>query len=439
MNLYRSLIFILVWWISSCHVSHEPTHDTESIENPAAPEANRPGGSTDVGSGSDPPYPGKTLAWFVGKPTHTYCVRLDPNFAVSLTAFQESVARAYAQWRQYFEEKDVYGSFALRAENVGCDKNPDLVFYVGNSELPAGVLEAAKKRGFADPLGVAVPQTGTPGWWQKGYIALRTPKAADYYSRFPKALDALLQHELGHVLGSPHIPGTIMSVHLHDWIFNTMAWDAKRPPPDDLTRIDWTSELTMGTKEKTFKAEIDCELAKALVNYLKGEKPQSKICEVWLHRRGAPSPSGSEWRSLSIKIGEYSASWDIDSLGKKSNRHIINVPSEDLAPFRFRIPNTLVESRSGHARHVNYLRTEGSQNRAILWTLHYNMMPGYVHEGSLGFLPIQLSVDWFGNFVHVAAFDTAPGTPDVQKPIPVKILPPPLHVGRVWGDWHSED
>jgi hypothetical protein len=169
-------------------------------------------------------------AWFLGAERNVrYCVEAD-NYAASFVPdYLGAVEGVFASWVTYLAEKkvndpsrydDVVGDARLptrftRIREGGdgaCEgSDADLVIYLGaRNEKVDHALE-----GRTGPKGVAILETyDAIEGWGKGFVWVAAP--TQYNS--PTSLAGVLLHEIGHVLGNAHVPGTIMRADLGDYL-----------------------------------------------------------------------------------------------------------------------------------------------------------------------------------------------------------------------------
>ena len=156
-------------------------------------------------------------AWFVDFPhakrSIPACTQIAHDFPHSVTALREKIERSFANWSRYYHSKSYTNSIlprpAFNLSWTSCD-DADLVFYFGTE--PARVRTA--KLLFGDPVSFAYRTSydQEAGWgqgfvWVKHASDIRNPQLPLGDS---DVIEVILHHEIGHVLGNAHAPGTIM-------------------------------------------------------------------------------------------------------------------------------------------------------------------------------------------------------------------------------------
>jgi hypothetical protein len=175
------------------------------------------------GVGNGVPDYEEAIAWFTGKDAAKYCVEVAGDSGVDPVIAQETVEWAFMKWSEYITRKRIndrgwnFLPIATSYQRVDkCDDSIRLKIYFGvendevkkflpyrKSSLGWAVLTDINfttqlHRGFVwiSPHGSIAPNDPYPDW------------------KDPKNLRAIVLHELGHVFGNGHIPGTIMTGHL---------------------------------------------------------------------------------------------------------------------------------------------------------------------------------------------------------------------------------
>lgn len=205
-----------------------------------------PGGGTEVGPGGDLVRREDSSAWFVSatRPIR-YCLLRAESFGVDDRALRALVEEELGAWRAYLSRKKISFSrpdlrLALVPQFHGaCDGSEDLRFYFGVED---DAVRDAKKF-FVNPVAFPVRQSfepGIDGAWSRGFVWIAGQRETFPARSFPDwtkpgALGAILRHELGHVLGVGHVPGTVMAENIFDYLTAL--------PPAKLAGIDLFNEL----------------------------------------------------------------------------------------------------------------------------------------------------------------------------------------------------
>ena len=219
------------------------------------------GGGMDSG-GSDNKDILNGVAWFLGDRTVHYCIDLAPDFGVTKVQAKADIESAFATWNDYifqkriFENmnrtdltpnleasyKEVYSSSHYQFADT-CDGSQDLVFYLGT--LNPQVIE--QKKYYENPTAFAYRESyDVAQGWGKGFVWISPPGGVYPDQHFPdwklpERLHGTLLHEMGHILGNGHVPGTIMQENLTTWMLPDPIMEERDRAV--LTHIDDAKEL----------------------------------------------------------------------------------------------------------------------------------------------------------------------------------------------------
>jgi hypothetical protein len=190
-------------------------------------------------------------AWFLGERSIRYCVEIGPAFGITSVAAQREIESVARTWKTYLNDKQMLGLEDTKADYAPalnyvlqprCDSSTDLFFYFGVENKKT---KRAKKL-FENPTAFAIREAyDSSKGWGKGFIWVSPPFRVYPDARFPdwsrpERLHGTLLHEIGHVLGFGHSPGTIMEEDLTPW----MQFDAESTRAREvLTHIDDRKEL----------------------------------------------------------------------------------------------------------------------------------------------------------------------------------------------------
>ena len=160
--------------------------------------------------------------WFSGSKPVDYCIQVEKNFGVTQSKSFESFEQALSLWKNYLEKRvvDSANSHKFR-QTLNFQYRGDCRKYGERSELKVYLgVENAKineiKKRFINPSAFVYQQEfNKKSGRSTGFIWV-APNASVYPEqnfpnwKFPENLKALFLHEVGHILGIPHIKGTIM-------------------------------------------------------------------------------------------------------------------------------------------------------------------------------------------------------------------------------------
>lgn len=184
-------------------------------------------GGTDFGGGGDLATEPQARHWFSGAPSVPYCIEVSPDFGVAPDKVNSIVIESLARWETYLTQKRLPTSvLSIKPVETNCDA-ARLVFLFGEwkSELDQPrtrylhPLAFAHKKGDVGYLWFAAQGVSSPRWNEND--SLRT----------------MVLHELGHVYGNAHVPGTIMDADIAKRLADL--------PTERINEIDYEEQLAI--------------------------------------------------------------------------------------------------------------------------------------------------------------------------------------------------
>jgi len=210
------------------------------------------GGGSDVGPGLVAVlHPNDGAAFLGAAKTIEYCFVLAPDFGVPKDQVAPLIERSFQFWSDYVSTRAILSEdppsqqLALHLHGAGdCTGNEDLVFYLGSPTPKGHPLLSSDSIAYSRRTKYD-KKTG----WGSGFIWVAPQGAADAKTPLPdwsvpENLEKILVHEIGHLLGNEHVPGTIMTENLSELVEGA----AQKIP----VAIDGNRELAIGPLARVY-------------------------------------------------------------------------------------------------------------------------------------------------------------------------------------------
>ncbi len=227
---FHLTVFVAMWSCSYCvhAVTIKPEKTSVGVERVMLPtdallyESSHQavvamgGGITSVG-GTDSPDVRLLTAWFYGSEPIATCYLQSENFGASRGQSERAIRHAIRIWQKYFTDKKIKSrlpaasSINLNFDFRGrCRGGEDLALFFGTGPIFANLSDLKTAQLYHRPYAfVNKTHMSQDLRWAKGYIRIMragqynvNPLRPDWSQS--NALDSIVLHELGHVLGFVH-------------------------------------------------------------------------------------------------------------------------------------------------------------------------------------------------------------------------------------------
>lgn len=205
-----------------------------------------------VGNGAED-FVAEEGSWFVAGGPVKWCLKDPENTDLDYSTIHHEIERAFAKWEEYVERKNPFRKtapgFKLQFSEI-CNGGEDITVYFGH-DSPEISKEKAK---YENPI--AFVKRTSYDWITgrgKGFIWINSNPAFSWRT-YPNLL-AITLHEIGHILGSEHVEGTIMDGRIKTALRNNLGTIANRDDYDSqyalnsLLQIDFTKELFLNATD----------------------------------------------------------------------------------------------------------------------------------------------------------------------------------------------
>ncbi len=221
-------------------------------------------------------------AWYAAVRPIYYCIEVDRDFGIGAAEADRAFRDAVKTWDVYLNNFLGYRDHINTNYQAAprCGGWEDLTIYLGvaNPKVEAAAKHYQAPIAFAERLSYDHTTNWGKGfiWVKKGKESLGTfDRVPDWAA--PHRLKAMLLHELGHVLGCPHIEGTVMDTEFANLLMN--ADDDLRA--QRLARIDGRVQLLPNFRGvNTYEGQLGPDDKRAAENTFQrifGRKPVGEV------------------------------------------------------------------------------------------------------------------------------------------------------------------
>lgn len=178
-------------------------------------------------------------AWFQEKQSVKYCITLSPTFPISKKEISNTIQFAVQSWKKEMNRVSPEINEIVATEFVDqgeCNGKEDINFLMGIVPKDLAVVESINYKYVSL---ASVQKMNSERSWKQGYVYVRESSKLDTSGGEPivslwvpdwtkeNFLKAVLLHEIGHIFGMSHVPGTIMREDISNWLENSNVDDQK--------------------------------------------------------------------------------------------------------------------------------------------------------------------------------------------------------------------
>lgn len=197
-------------------------------------ENTRVSGGNSAGIGGDSIDRRYQTAWFYHSKPIITCYNYIPSFGIPRKEVEKTLKDSLQTWKNYLDQRKdslaaykpaINSNFSFKGT---CTGEEDLRVYFGTGPIFGNLRDQNVAQTLGEPVAyVNKTHMATDRSWSRGYIRL-VPQG--YYEKNKKSfpdwtkegsLKTMLLHEIGHLLGFEHIPGTIMEAGIADVMLTT--------------------------------------------------------------------------------------------------------------------------------------------------------------------------------------------------------------------------
>jgi hypothetical protein len=265
------------------------------------------------GGGGDTNHPVDGAAWFLDDHKITYCVEVASDFGTDRSKIESALHSSFVTWADYISTHVVFIESKLRISAQSrlqrtCDGTEDIKFYFGGTNEE---IRKAKAR-YLEPIAFAektyydkVSGVGKGFVWiQPSLTPTSNSREIDW--KDPFALEGILLHEIGHIMGCSHSEQTIMTKNIPELLF-TLRFASLQERSRRLLNIDHERTLFLNSRNPITGKFGDARRpddSAHLFTVLTGRKSRGNISAIFSYRL-------NPWRG-SLQLGDNDGTVEVD-------------------------------------------------------------------------------------------------------------------------------